>query len=212
MRKHPGKVVTRYQFSQLFGQAWMKAMIPANIIAGFNVTGVFPVDRFKILPKTPTKAPSICERTGLKFIPLFTPIHRRSVCLQPSPSLSPLFINEISYNEEDEPLFPDEEVMLYTKRMQEGYDITTDERYNNWLSQQACKPLVNKPNTVLTKVLAKIPPVKTNPTFHPKTTARVLTSEECRKQINEKDRKRAEALRLKESTKGAKTRGKTKEI
>ena len=42
---NPGKVVTRYQFSQLFGQAWMKAMIPHNIISGFSVTGVFPTDR-----------------------------------------------------------------------------------------------------------------------------------------------------------------------
>ena len=39
MLENPGKLVTRYQFSYLFGQA----MIPLNIIAGFPVTGVYPV-------------------------------------------------------------------------------------------------------------------------------------------------------------------------
>jgi hypothetical protein len=39
---NPGKVITRYQFSQLFGQTWLKAMTPCNIIKGFEVTGVYP--------------------------------------------------------------------------------------------------------------------------------------------------------------------------
>ena len=150
--KNPGKVVTRYQFSQLFGRAWMRAMIPNNIVAGFRVTGVFPVDRFKILPKSPQiKAPSICERTGLKFIPLFTPIRRHSMRSHLfSPSLTPID-DELSSNEEEThmelfidgydeeeqlpELFSDQEIDLYTKQMEEGYDITTDERYNIWLSQ-----------------------------------------------------------------------------
>ena len=47
--ENPGKVVTRYQFSQLFGQAWMKAMTPPNIISGFSVTGIYPTNRFDFL-------------------------------------------------------------------------------------------------------------------------------------------------------------------
>ena len=42
---NPGKVVTRYQFSILFGRAWLRAMTPKNIISGFSVTGVYPTDR-----------------------------------------------------------------------------------------------------------------------------------------------------------------------
>ena len=42
---NPGKVVTRYQFSTLFGRAWLRAMTPKNIISGFSVTGVYPTDR-----------------------------------------------------------------------------------------------------------------------------------------------------------------------
>ncbi len=54
MLNNPGRVITHYQFSLLFGQAWMKAMIPRNIISGFRVT---PTDRYKILPKSPPKRP-----------------------------------------------------------------------------------------------------------------------------------------------------------
>ena len=42
----PGKVVTRYQFSLLFNHAWMKAMTPHNIMSGFRITGVYPIDRY----------------------------------------------------------------------------------------------------------------------------------------------------------------------
>ena len=45
MVNNPGKVVTRYQFSLLFNCAWMKAMTPHNIISGFRVTGIYPIDR-----------------------------------------------------------------------------------------------------------------------------------------------------------------------
>ena len=45
MVNNPGKVVTRYQFSLLFNCVWMKAMTPHNIISGFRVTGIYPIDR-----------------------------------------------------------------------------------------------------------------------------------------------------------------------
>lgn len=77
---------------------------------------------------------------------------------------------------------------------------TTDERYNSWLLQQGCIP-TRKPATVMTKVLSSLPPVMKNPAMLPKTTARVLTSEECRKDVNEKAKKKAEALRLKQERK-----------
>ncbi len=37
-------VVTRLQFSQLFSQAWVKAISPATIINGFRKTGVCPLN------------------------------------------------------------------------------------------------------------------------------------------------------------------------
>lgn len=37
---NPGKVVTKYQFSQLLKQAWMQSTTVENITGGFKVTGV----------------------------------------------------------------------------------------------------------------------------------------------------------------------------
>ncbi len=34
-QKHPGKVIMRFNFNMLFSQAWLKSLIPSNIIAGF---------------------------------------------------------------------------------------------------------------------------------------------------------------------------------
>ena len=45
MSENPGKLVTIYQFSELFVAAWQKAMTPRNITSGFRATGVFPVNR-----------------------------------------------------------------------------------------------------------------------------------------------------------------------
>ena len=44
MTNPPGKVVTRLQFSQLFNAAWMSSMTISNIVSGFRVTGVYPID------------------------------------------------------------------------------------------------------------------------------------------------------------------------
>ncbi len=41
-QKHPGKVIARFNFNMLFSQAWLKSLIPSNIIAGFKTSGIFP--------------------------------------------------------------------------------------------------------------------------------------------------------------------------
>ena len=42
LQSHPGKVITKYQFSSLFSEAWLKTMIPTNSISGFRTCGVYP--------------------------------------------------------------------------------------------------------------------------------------------------------------------------
>ena len=84
--------------------------------------------------------------------------------------------------------------------MEEGYDITSDTRYNLWLSLQ--KNSQSQPtHTVLSKFLSTLPPTTKKPTIGPKTTAHIVTSNECREDINEKERKKVEALKLKEERK-----------
>ena len=42
MQSNPGKVVTKYQFSDLLNKAWSKTMTPSTICAGFKKCGIFP--------------------------------------------------------------------------------------------------------------------------------------------------------------------------
>ena len=44
-QKYPGSVVTKFNFSRLFSQAWCLAVTPVNIISGFRRAGVYPLDR-----------------------------------------------------------------------------------------------------------------------------------------------------------------------
>ena len=41
MQKHPGKGITKYQFSGLFKEAWMETIRPANVCAGFKKCGIY---------------------------------------------------------------------------------------------------------------------------------------------------------------------------
>ena len=69
--RNPGRVITRYDFSPLFSEAWIESMTPKNILAGFRVTGVHPLNRHAF--DADHKKPSLTEKTGLRYIPLFTP-------------------------------------------------------------------------------------------------------------------------------------------
>ena len=120
---HYGKVVTRFQFSQLFSKAWYKGMSMSNVIAGFEITGVFPFNRYAF--RAPDKSPkqkSLAERTGLKFIPMLTPVpsKRRSKTSTPK--------------------FTAEEILRYQKRLDEGYDLDIDQRYLQWIIIQTIQP------------------------------------------------------------------------
>ena len=66
MVANPGKVVTVYQFSQLFSAAWVKAMTPQTIISGFRTTGIYPVNRDAIhIPGDPSKASAVTPMTAI---------------------------------------------------------------------------------------------------------------------------------------------------
>ena len=73
LTRNPGKVVNRLEFSSVFSQAWYKAMKMENIIAGFKVTGIYPLDPSILLKDSRLHdSSSLAERTGLSYIPLFS--------------------------------------------------------------------------------------------------------------------------------------------
>ena len=78
---NPGRVVSRFDFSALFSEAWKRAMSQKYILAGFRTTGIYPFCRTKLLPDVEVgdKSYSNCvpgslpKRTGLAYIPLYSP-------------------------------------------------------------------------------------------------------------------------------------------
>ena len=68
MSDNPGKVISRYSFSKIFNQAWMKAMTSQNIVSGFRVTGICPFDHTVLLPDDDEESSK-----ELTYLPLLTP-------------------------------------------------------------------------------------------------------------------------------------------
>ena len=77
--KNPERVITHFDFSSLFADAWKLAMTPRNISSGFKIAGVYPFNRkvvqeqLHVSEATCTSMHSLSEETGLAYIPLYTP-------------------------------------------------------------------------------------------------------------------------------------------
>jgi len=71
MAMNPGKVINWYNFTEIFARAWIQAMSPYNVVAGFRRTGICPLDRSAIkIPGCESSGDeeneSLTEKTGLK--------------------------------------------------------------------------------------------------------------------------------------------------
>ena len=76
MAKKSGKVVTRFQFSELFPYAWAEAMVLPTICAGFKAAGVYPLDSAVFVARTAASDPnnSPLPSSSLKLVPMYSPI------------------------------------------------------------------------------------------------------------------------------------------
>lgn len=107
---NPGRVITRFQFSKLFSEAWHKGMTMLNVVAGFKVTGIYPLNRDALKPKKCKS--SLLKDTGLKYIPMLTPRPCR--------------------NDPSTPQFTDSEFAHYQSLYEEGKECVEDGRYGVW--------------------------------------------------------------------------------
>ena len=206
MSENPGRIVTEYDFNSLFSKAWYNAKSISNIMAAFKTTGIYPFNRnsINVVDDIPYNR-SVAERTGLAFIPLYSPARCSK---QPVSDLSSIHI-PIS--------FTSDEVTHFIRRYEEGYDITDDERYNLWLKQheqQQHSPdlspshssdkestvagsniligkVSNQPRSTLRKVLT-YPEHHTSSKGTESISARVLTSLENRMALADKERQKKE--------------------
>ena len=215
MTNHPGRVVTRLQFSQLFNAAWMNSMTISNIVSGFRVTGIYPIDREKLLE--PLINPSqLTQDTGLAYIPLYSPTVRskRTTSRIGSGDMKSSF--EICG---EEVAFTKEELAVFEKWFDNGDNVTDNSRYSLWLSN--FHPMSSaaashvwmqcKQSSGLSKLLSLPAPPCKRPTVKPKSCGRVLTSHENLVLLDEKQRAKEEAEKEKQERKLERERKREKE-
>ena len=127
---YPQKVITEYQFSEIFSEAWLKSMVPDRIISGFKVCGIYPFNPKAVLDHDPCTPPK--EKSK----------HNSS---KPNKKDDTSGEVEFSWEKGDQPqhqgsvnnddvaeLFTPEEETLFARRYEEGYNLY-DARYASWI-------------------------------------------------------------------------------
>lgn len=74
LTNNPFKNITRFEFSSLFKEAWTRSMTMSNIMSGFRVTGVYPINRNAVISEEDCSV-TMKKDSNLKYIPLFSPVH-----------------------------------------------------------------------------------------------------------------------------------------
>lgn len=195
---HPGRSITKYDFSRLFGEAWIKAMTPKNILSGFAVTGICPLDR-NALSVGVRKSP---DKPKLPFIPLFTPSKRVSLSHSPkrgwfTHSEAERFESLYRCGKDLESVRYQEWLKMYhsedfveQKESGSSSDSSTDNMdvYKQASRQSALKKFLVLPH----------PPTRKSMSSKVEPAARILTSAECLQQMKEKEEIKEEKRRRKE--------------
>lgn len=173
--RNPGRVVSRFDFSTLFADAWKEAMSQKNILAGFKTTGICPFNRAKIqtiaaeFASPGFKPESLPQRTGLAYIPFYSPVGKKSR----QQDLQSEVIDEFD-SSSDISLH----CSVLNRSVSEG-DI----------SGSSIIALPKRSTSVSRFLNTPLPPCKI-PTKHTKSCGKVLTSLENRKAIEKKNREK----------------------
>ena len=130
---NPGRVITKFQFSSLFAQAWSKGMTINNIVSGFRGAGIYPFAPNMILDKFPkpkkSSTPQGTDSTKKSSTPQGSDSTKESSTPQGSGSTKQTNANNAKTN-----LTP-ETIKLYEKRLENGHDVYTDMDYVAWLEE-----------------------------------------------------------------------------
>ena len=117
-KENIGKVVTRFQFCQVYSRTWYHGKTMENVIAGFRCTGIYPFNPDALLLSTSLSSQlqditSFVCGNGLKLVLLYTPLS------SPMPK-------------DTRSTFSEEQILLYQRRYEEGHDLP-DRDYQRWL-------------------------------------------------------------------------------
>ena len=171
-------------------------MTISNIVSGFKVTGVYPVDREALLgPFTPSPLP---EETGLAYIPLYSPLIRRKRQKRTTSRSGPGDDMEASFDiRAEESDFSDQELALFEEWFVKGSDVTDNSRYSAWLGRyHSMSPAASHvcmqgmQSTGVSRFLSLPMPPPKLPTTKQKAFGRVLTSHENLTLLDEKRKAR----------------------
>ena len=202
--KNHGKVVTRYEFSSLFAEAWYSAMTAKNIQAGFKISGVFPFNRHPFdLPEEKYKSfkpEEVVKKSKLRCIPLYSPAlhHSKDVSKDGDCSSSDEASDENLYAEAGQ---------LQTSRRRSVSESslcnvsfrTPDNSRPLTPDSSKCMMPVKRISRQKKYLITPTPPRKSKvSSARPKPSGRVLTSAESIKLMEEKERKKQEKINEKE--------------
>ena len=126
-QNNPGKVVTKFNFNTLFSQAWLKAVSPINVISGFKTCGMHPYnsDAIKVPGDSLKPMSSAAPRTdAISNATSPTAPHTDAISNASSPE-------QVC----DTRKFTEEQLQLFEKRAEEGYNLYTDPAYVSWLKR-----------------------------------------------------------------------------
>ena len=193
--KNPGRVVTRYDFCHIFSQAWFKAMSASNIVSSFKATGVCPFNRHAFdatrteesVNYAAFKPQNLAERTGLAYIPLYSPArndreHRPPRTSTPCNSLQ-------SHNS-----FSDSEISSGSKI--KHYSPLPQRSFDDSSFTETFVPL--RRSTTVSKFLIQPPNPNKITTKRVKSSGCVLTSQENLALLQQKEKNKVEAAYKKE--------------
>ena len=189
--KHPGMQVNKLNFSSLFSDAWVQALTPRNILAGFHTTGVYPPDRNAV--KSPGEQTlDLAQKTGIAYIPLYTPAKRR-----------------IADRTSASSAFSEDELEDFQSFYEEGGDCENP-RYQKWLKMYHPESLLLSGSPLPVSYLPAVKhrymdqfldcpePPQRPPVVTKKSSLRVLTSSENLKRIEDKEKEKQRKAQEKE--------------
>ena len=198
--KHPGRVVTRFEFSKVFSKAWFQAMTVSNIVASFRTTGICPFNRSITVPGdckefASFKPESLAEKSGLAYIPLYSPARSSLKNLSPSGSYhsSPLLTGRLSRSYSDPYLNQD---FSFDESFYDSFEVHVSP-----FGSPSNVPLRNATST--SKHLIPLVPLNKEPTKREKSHGKVLTSREMIEMMDKKAKEKATQLQQKELRKKA---------
>ena len=199
---NPGRTVSRHDFCKLFSKAWYKAFDMQNIINSFKATGICPFNRGAVHLSNDDEfssfKPNLAEKTGLAYIPLYSPARARRPVAPSSDDIGQAMNRRLPHQSHSTPANK-----LDCTRSHMSFSEP------NLLDQSLFETYDNPPSSVplpgattISKFLVLPKPPNQIPTKRGKSAGRVLTSLENLQMLQQKEKlKQEEALRKEERKK-----------